>query len=99
MLQAAVRPLRGLGMEALAAARRRPSFAVYLAALALLPVKWLSPFSHAQAGWTDVFIALAAVVWVLEWLRRRPRIRFRAPYYGYATYLTAGVLSALLASH
>src|SRR4051795_3547446 len=98
MPQGAVRQLRERTVEALAVARRRPAFALYLAALALLPVKWLTPFSHQQAGWTDVFIAAAAAVWLLELLRGRTRFSLRPPHYAYAAYLAAGLLSALFAS-
>ena len=45
---------------------RRPSFLLYLAALALLPFQWLSPFSYEQAGWTDLLILAATVAWLRE---------------------------------
>ena len=79
-------------------ARERPSFALYLIALALLPIKWLSPFADAQAGWTDVFIAAAAVAWAVGKVRARARPRLRPCHYGLALYVLAGVLSAAFAS-
>ena len=84
--------------QALRAARKRPSFALYLAALLLFPFKWLSPFSHEQAGWIDVLIPAAGTVWAWEQLRARAKLRLRAPHWFGAAYLVLGALSALLAS-
>jgi hypothetical protein len=78
--------------------RERPSFGLYLVALALFPFKWLSPFSHAQAGWIDVFFAASAAAWALEAMARRRSLHLRAPHYWGAAYLAAGVLSAMVAS-
>ena len=89
---------RELTAEILRAARNRPSFGLYLIALGLLPVKWLSPFSHEQAGWTDVFVAAATAVWLLEIVRHRRWRRLRAPHYGLVAYLAAGALSAVFAT-
>jgi hypothetical protein len=91
-------PRLGRALErALHAARERPSFALYLAALLLLPFKWLSPFSHQQAGWTDVVIAAATVTWAWEGLRAGARVRLRAPHWFGLAYLGFAALSALLA--
>jgi O-Antigen ligase len=88
--------------DAVASARQavqgRPSFALYLAALALFPFKWLSPFSYDRAGWTDAFFAAATAVWALEAVRAGKAVRLRPPHYAYAAYLAAGALSALFAS-
>ena len=78
---------------AVRAARERPSFALYLAALALFPFNWLSPFSYEQAGWTDVFILAATAVWVVEKARSLGSLRLRPSHYAYAAYLAAGALS------
>jgi hypothetical protein len=63
----------------LSAARRRPSYGIYLLALAALGWKWLSPISAAyeRAGWSDILIAAAAAAWLLERLRAHslPRVR------------------------
>ena len=98
MLDVPASRARQLTLEVLRAARERPSFALYLVALVLLPAKWLSPFAHRQAGWTDVFLAAAALVWIVEELRRGARPRLRAPHYGLAVYLAAGLASAAVAS-
>ena len=47
-------------------AGRNPAFAFFLAALAALPFRWLSPLSsvHERAGWADVFIAASAALWL-----------------------------------
>jgi O-antigen ligase len=86
--------------SAVRAARSRPSFALYLVALALLPWKWLSPLGgiSERAGWTDVFVAVAVVVWSWEMLRSGARPRLRAPHWALAAYVVAGALSALIAS-
>ena len=92
-------PGLGKALEAtLRAARKRPSFALYLVALLLFPFKWLSPFAHAQAGWIDILVAASAVTWGWEQLRVGARPRLRAPHWFGAAYLALGALSALLAS-
>ena len=68
----------------------RPSFLLYLAALALLPFNWLTPFSYEQAGWTDLLVLAAAVAWVIEKARGGLRLRLRPPHFAYAAYLLAG---------
>jgi O-antigen ligase len=93
-----LRQLREGTGQVLRAARERPTFALYLIALGLLPIKWLSPFADAQAGWTDVFFAAAAVAWAVEKVRARARPHLRPVHYGLALYLLAGVLSAAVAS-
>jgi hypothetical protein len=83
---------------ALRAARERPSFALYLLALLLFPFKWLSPFSHEQAGWIDILVAAAVITWSWEQIRAHARFRLRAPHWFGAAYVALGALSALLAS-
>src|SRR5207237_618950 len=51
-----------LTLEVMRTARQQTSCALYLAARVMMPVKRLSPFAHRQAGWTDVFLAAAALV-------------------------------------
>ena len=48
--------------------RESPAFAVYLAALLLLPFRWLSPLGHVQehGTWTDVLVAVAGALWLIE---------------------------------
>jgi hypothetical protein len=79
------------------AVRVRPSFVLYLTALALFPFQWLSPFTYEQAGWSDIFIAAAAGAWVLEALHSRRISRLRAPHYAYGAYFATVVLSAVFA--
>lgn len=80
------------------AARQRPSFALYLAALAMFPFQWLSPFSYEQAGWPDVFIAAAVAAWILEAVRARRVSRPRAVHYALAAYFLFVVLSGLIST-
>jgi hypothetical protein len=89
--------LREAFHRALVAAKARPSFALYLLALLLFPFKWLSPFSHRQAEWADVFVAAAFVTWSLEQLRAGIQPRLRAPHWFGLAYLGLGAASALLA--
>ena len=88
--------------EVSAAVRDRPSFGLYLAALAALPIAWLSPLSSVseRSGWTDVFIAAAVATWAWEcWRDRRLGIRpeLRAIYLALGAYLALSALSALFA--
>ena len=92
-----LRQLREGSGQVLRAARERPSLALYLIALALLPIKWLSPISHAQAGWTDVFIAAAVLAWTVGKVRAHARPSLRASHVGFALYLVAGAVSAAAA--
>jgi hypothetical protein len=85
--------LRELVADAARAGRERPSFGLYLVALAAFPFKWLSPFGHEQAGWIDIFIAAATLAWLVEAIRRRAPLRLRPPHYAYAAYVMAGVIS------
>jgi hypothetical protein len=87
----------GAFAEALRAARERPSFALYLAALLLFPFKWLSPFSYPEAGWIDVLIAASVLTWAWEQLTAHARVRLRAPHWFGGAYLALGALSAVLA--
>lgn len=52
---------------------RRYAFACYLLALALLPIRWLSPGGSLQghADWTDLLVAVTAVLWCIEKWRTR----------------------------
>ena len=93
-----LRHLREAVQGAVLAARERPSFALYLVALFLFPFKWLSPLSHAQASWIDVFIAASAVTWGWEQIRSGRKPRLRAPHWFGGAYLALAALSALLAS-
>lgn len=79
--------------------RARPAFALYLVALATLGFKWLSPLSSFQetAGWTDVFVALAAVAWLAERARERSLPRLRLFHLALALWIGAGLLSLAFA--
>lgn len=79
-------------------ARVRPSFVLYLVALALLPFKWWSPLTHQQAGWTDVFMAAATAAWLIEALLGRRTVRLRAVHYALGAYLATVAASGLVAS-
>ena len=50
-----------------------PAFGCYLIALAVLPLRWLSPIGslYEHADWSDVFIGIAAALWLIEKLRDR----------------------------
>jgi hypothetical protein len=93
-----VRALTEALRSAARAARERPSFALYLGAIALFPFNWLSPFSYGQAGWTDILVAAATAAWLVEKLPNVGDLRLRPPHYAYAAYLACGVLSMLLIS-
>ena len=93
------RSLRGLLSSASAAARARPALALYLAALLLLPFKWLSPFSYEQAGLTDVFTAAALLAWLIERARGRPWGRIRSIHVAYAAFVLCVAVSAGLAAN
>lgn len=45
-----------------------PSFAVYLVAVALLPIRWLSPVGsvYEHGEWTDVLVGVSALLWLAE---------------------------------
>jgi hypothetical protein len=77
----------------------RPAFALYLIALATLGFKWLSPLSSFQenAGWTDVFVALAAAAWVAERAAARSLPRPRLFHLALALWIAAGLLSLAFA--
>ena len=77
----------------------RPAFAFYLLALATLGFKWLSPLSSFQenAGWTDVFVAFAALAWVGERARTRTLPRLRLFHLALALWIAAGLLSLAFA--
>ena len=52
-----------------------PALLLYLGALALLPWATFPPFPwlHENAQWSDVFVAAAAIAWLIEQRRERPR--------------------------
>ena len=77
----------------------RPAFALYLLALATLGFKWLSPLSSFQetAGWTDVFVALAAAAWVAERAQARSLPRLRLFHLALGLWIAAGLLSLAFA--
>ncbi len=82
-------------------ARESPAFALFLAALAALPFRWLSPLEsvHERAGWADVFIAGAVVLWLAEgaaaW-RSGERPRPRGWQWALAAYVALAFVSAAL---
>jgi hypothetical protein len=90
--------LRPAAEGALRAVRARPSFAFYLIAILLLPVKWLSPLPYERAGLSDAFVALAAAAWTLEAVRTRKLPRPRAVHYALGAYVLLTFASALAAS-
>jgi O-antigen ligase len=77
----------------------RPAFALYLLALATLGFKWLSPLSSFQetAGWTDVFVALAALAWLAERAATRSFPTLRLFHLVLALWLAAALLSVAFA--
>ena len=77
----------------------RPAFALYLLALATLGFKWLSPLSSFQenAGWTDVFVAVAALAWLAERAVARSFPRPRLFHLALALWLAAALLSLAFA--
>lgn len=83
------------------AVRERASFGLYLAALALLPIGWLSPLGSLseRSGWTDVFVAAAVAVWIWE-PRRRFSVRpaLRGVYLAFGAYLSLTALSGVFAA-
>jgi hypothetical protein len=83
--------------------RDRPSFALYLAALAALPFAGIVPIGvlSEHSSWTDVLVGAAAVAWILE-MGRAPRKHragpLRAVYIAFGAFLASTALSALLAA-
>jgi hypothetical protein len=89
-------------MSTLSLARRSvtesPAFGFYLLAVALLPFRWLSPLEHfyANSQPTDVLVALAAALWLLERIRDRDLQRaFRIWQIPLTLYLALAVVSQL----
>lgn len=78
----------------------RTVFLLYLVALGLLPWTWFPPFPwlHEHAQWSDVFLAAAAVAWVLERWRAGAALSLRPVHFAMALYLTGAALSVLLAA-
>lgn len=87
--------LRALQAEA----RGRPSLLLFLAALAALPFKWGTPFGHAQAGWTDLLLAVAVAAWLLEGARTSRRIALRGVHVAYGGFLAAVAASGIAAGN
>jgi hypothetical protein len=86
-------------MAAVGEARRRPALAVYLTALALLPVKWLSPIAYQQAGLTDVFTAIALIAWLAERAWARSPVRIRRIHVAYVAFAGATAVAGAFASN
>ncbi len=91
-------------MPALEATRRlvveSPAFGCFLLAVALLPFRWLSPIGsfYENAQWTDVLVALAALLWLIERVRDRDLVRaFRWWQLPLAVYLALACVSAIVA--
>ena len=84
------------------AIRERPSFGLYLAALAALPIGWLSPLSSIseRSTWTDVLVAAALVLWAGERLRngRIGRPPLLGVWVALGAYLFFTVLSGAFAA-
>jgi hypothetical protein len=77
---------------------RRPAVLLWLAAVAGLAIKWLSPFGYENAILADALIAAAAVARVAE-LRRRP-LRLDRPHLWLAAYVGwVGVSAAAASGH
>jgi hypothetical protein len=92
-------------MPAVAAIRRlvtgSPAFACYLLAVAVLPFRFLSPLSgfYEHAAWTDLLLALAALLWLYERSRDRDLARaFRVWQVPLAIYLGLSAVSAAVAT-
>ncbi len=85
----------------LPAVRDRPSFALYLAALAFLPIAGIAPLGvlSERSSWTDLLVAAAALAWAVETV---PRVRWRGAsplrgvYVAFAVFLALSALSAVL---
>lgn len=91
-------------LRALTAGRRmiseRPAFGCYLLALAVLPFRWLSPIGSLQehGDWTDVLVAVAAALWLIEKAQTRTLIRsLRTWQLPLVAYLALAGLSAKVA--
>jgi hypothetical protein len=84
---------------ALRAARERPTFGLYLLALAALGFKWLSPTSsvNEQSGWSDILFAAAAVAWLIECVSRRRFPRLRAFQFLLLAFAALTLVSAAFA--
>jgi hypothetical protein len=91
-------------MAAVAETRRMvvqsPAFGCYLLALALLPFRWLSPLGdfYENSQWTDVLVAAAGLLWLIERIRDRDLARaFRLWQAPLAIYLALACASAVFA--
>jgi hypothetical protein len=87
--------------DSLQLVRREPAFALYLAALATLGFKWLSPVSplYERGIWSDVLVAASAAAWAWALARSGRKPRIRAFHVGLGLYLAAGAFSAAFATH
>lgn len=91
----------GHARRALSLIRVSPAFGFYLAALAVLPFRWLSPAGSLQqhADWTDILVAVAAALWLLEKLRPGTLLRsLRIWQLPLALYLVLAVVAYAFAA-
>jgi hypothetical protein len=72
-------------------------WALYLAAVALVPWAWWPPFPwlHPRAQWSDAVFAAAALAWALQLWRERRRPRAHPAFAAMAAYLAWAALSLL----
>ena len=78
-----------------------PAFAMYLLALLTLPLRWLSPIAslYEHAEWSDIFVAIAVLLWLLEaWRRHALRTLIRPWHLPLLLFLLFGVASATASS-
>jgi hypothetical protein len=78
-----------------------PALGVYLVALLLLPWRWLSPLGsiNSRAGASDLFIALAALTWLVTRRRALGRTRPTPAHIALAAYVGWAVVSAAVSSN
>jgi hypothetical protein len=77
-----------------------PAFAVYLAALALLPFRWLSPIGslYEHADWTDLLVGIATLLWLFERIQGGELgAVLRRWHLALAAYIALGLASAAVA--
>jgi hypothetical protein len=77
----------------------RPTLALYLGSLALLPWSWFPPFPwlHEHAQWSDAVFALTTVLWAFDRCRAKQWPSLRPLHAALAAYLAAAVLSFIIA--
>ena len=79
---------------------RSTAFGLYLAALALIGFRWLSPIGsvYEHADWTDILIAVAAAAWLLQRLEAGTLMRsFSSWQLPLLAYLVIACASAAVA--